>query len=122
MTNYSLKGTFEYKGLDLAQNIFEDTVKVGSIIDTLREIYQVVETSVAYSSTLPARFYLSGMYRLRDNWSIGGLVYLERYREEVNTAIAVGSNIDILPFLNPRATSTPGLPTPSAANAWTTWA
>lgn len=104
VANYSLKGTFEYKGLDLAQNIFEDTVKVGSIIDTLREIYQVVETSVAYSSTLPARFYLSSTYRLRDNWSIGGLVYMERYREEVNTAVAVGSNMDILPFLNVGAT------------------
>ena len=104
VTNYSLNGTFEYEGLDLAQHIFEDTVTAGSIIDTLREIYEVVETSVSYSTTLPSRFYLSGTYRLRDNWSVGGLVYLERYREEVNTAVAIGSNMDILPILNVGAT------------------
>ncbi|MCO6479520.1 MAG: hypothetical protein J5I94_22990 [Phaeodactylibacter sp.] len=104
VTNYSLNGTFEYKGLDLAQNIFEDTVTAGSIIDTLREIYQVAETSVGYSTTLPSRYYLSGQYRLRDNWTVGGLVYLENYREEMNTAVAVGSNLDILPILNVGAT------------------
>ncbi len=104
VTNYSLNGTFEYKGLDLAQNIFEDTVTAGSIIDTLREIYQVAETSVGYSTTLPSRYYLSGQYRLRDNWTVGGLVYLENYREEMNTAVAVGSNLGILPILNVGAT------------------
>ena len=104
VTNYSLNGTFEYKGLDLAQNIFEDTVTAGSIVDTLREIYEVTETSIGYSTTLPARYYLSGLYRLKDNWTVGGLVYLERYREETNTAVAIGSNLDILPVLNVGAT------------------
>ena len=104
VTNYNLNGTFEYEGLDLAQNIFEDTVKAGSIIDTLREVYDVTETSVNYSTTLPARFYLSGRYRLRDNWTAAGLVYLERYRDEVNTAVAIGSNLDVLPILNLGAT------------------
>lgn len=104
VTNYSLNGAFEYKGLDLAQNIFEDTVTAGSILDTLREIYQVESASIAYSTTLPARYYLSGMYRLNGKWSFGGLFYLENYREEVNTAIAVGSNMNVLPFLNVGAT------------------
>ena len=104
VTNYSLNGAFEYKGLDLAQNIFEDTVKAGSILDTLREIYQVDQTSVSYSTTLPSRFYLSGMYRLRHNLTVGGLVYLERYREDVNTAVALGGNLDLLPMLNVGAT------------------
>lgn len=104
VTNYSLNGAFEYKGLDLAQNIFEDTVTAGSILDTLRGIYQVESASIAYSTTLPARYYLSGMYRLNGKWSFGGLFYLENYREEVNTAIAVGSNMNVLPFLNVGAT------------------
>lgn len=104
VTNYSLNGAFEYKGLDLAQNIFEDTVTAGSILDTLREIYQVESASIAYSTTLPARYYLSGMYRLNGKWSFGGLFYLENYREEVNTAIAVGGNMNVLPFLNVGAT------------------
>ncbi|MCB9289119.1 MAG: hypothetical protein H6560_17550 [Lewinellaceae bacterium] len=104
VTNYHLNGTFQYEGLDPAQNIFEDTVTVGSIIDTLREIYEVVETSVNYSTTLPARFYLSGLYHLKPGLSVGGLIYLEQYREEWTTAVAIGGNMDILPVLNVGAT------------------
>ncbi len=102
--NYRLNGTFEYKGLDPADQIFEDSTSVGSVLDTLREIYQVVETSNSFSTTLPQRYYLSGQYRLNDKWTAGALAFAERYLEETRMSFALGSNIQLLPFLNLGAT------------------
>ncbi|MBV6655585.1 MAG: hypothetical protein KI786_17580 [Mameliella sp.] len=98
--NYSLEGTFEYEGLDFAQRIFDDSTSFGSILDTLEQIYEVEETTEGFRTTLPTRFYLSATLRLRDNWTVGGLIFSERYRGNTFPAAAVSTNLQLLPFLN----------------------
>ena len=98
--NYSLKGVFEYEGLDLAQNIFEDSSSVGSVLDTLREIYDVVETNNSYQTQLPARYYFSGLYHVSEKLQLGALFYAENYRGEFSSAVALSANLGLLPFLN----------------------
>jgi len=98
--NYELQGVFEYEGLDFAQGLLEDTTEFGSVLDTIEQIYEVEETSVGYETALPARFYLSATLRLRDNWVAGALFYGERYRGETQPAVAISTNLDVLPFLN----------------------
>lgn len=98
--NYSLQGVFEYQGLDLAQDVFEDTTNVGSVLDTLREIYEVVETNEHYRTQLPARYYLSGIYELNNRWQVGALFYAENYRGEFSPAVALSANFSLLSFLN----------------------
>lgn len=98
--NYALEGVFEYKGLDFAQGILEDSTEFGSVLDTIEQIYEVEETTVGYETTLPARFYLSATYRLNEKLTLGGLFYSERYRGTTRPAVAVAANMDVLPFLN----------------------
>lgn len=100
VNNYSLDGTYEFDGLDFAEEILEDSTDFGSVLDTIEMIYEFTETTNAFSSTLPTRFYLSANYQLRSNWTVGALFYSETYRDEVFPAVAVGSNIDLFPFLN----------------------
>jgi hypothetical protein len=100
VNNYSLTGVSEFKGLEFADEILEDSTEFGSVLDTLESFYDFTETSNAFSTTLPTRFYLSATYQIRSNWTGGIMFYSERYREETFPALALGTNIDLLPFLN----------------------
>lgn len=98
--NYSLNGTFEYKGLDVAQDIFSDSSSIGSTLDTLQQIYEVTETSVGYSTDIPTRYYFSAGYQLNDMWRFSGVFFNENYREQNFTGAAIGANAQINKFVN----------------------
>ncbi|PHN08034.1 DUF5723 family protein [Flavilitoribacter nigricans] len=99
--NYSLNGTYEYVGLDLAQNILEDDQALGSVLDTLREIYNPVETNDPYTTILPQRYYLNAGYQLTDSWHLGALVYYENGEFGLSEpAFAFAANTQIIPQLN----------------------
>ncbi|MEQ8706803.1 MAG: DUF5723 family protein [Phaeodactylibacter sp.] len=100
VNNYSLKGTYEYEGLDFAQRIFDDSTSFGSVLDTLEQIYEVQESAEGFRTTIPTRFYLSATLRLRDNWTVGGLIFNEWYRGNTYPAAAISTNLEVLPFLN----------------------
>ena len=101
VTNYNLNGTYEFEGLDVAQDILNnDSTSLGSTLDTLQEIYEVVETSFGYSTTLPARYYLSATYQLNDMWRFGGVFYNENYRDQNFTGVALGANAQLNKFIN----------------------
>lgn len=100
VSNYSLNGVYEYEGLDLAQGIFEDSTSFGSVLDTLKQIYEVKETQESYEMALPRRMYLSATLQLRENWTVGGLFYSERYRGQTFTAAALSTNLQVLSMLN----------------------
>lgn len=100
VNNYSLKGTYEYEGLDFAQRIFDDSTSFGSVLDTLEAVYEIEEGSEGFRTTLPTRFYLSATLRLRENWTVGGLIFSESYRGNTYPAAALSSNLQVLPFLN----------------------
>ena len=98
--NYRLDGIYEYAGLDLAQNLLEDTTSLGSVLDSIRSIYTIVETSQGYQIALPSRYYLSATFRLNDKVQLGGLFYGESYLGEFRSALAAAVNFQLLPFLN----------------------
>lgn len=100
VNNYALNGVYEYEGLDFAQRIFDDTTSFGSVLDTLEQIYQIEESAERYKTTLPLRFYLSATLQLRKNWTVGALLFTERYRGENYPAAALSTNLAVLPFLN----------------------
>jgi hypothetical protein len=99
VTNYSLQGVYEYKGLDVAEGILEDSTDFGSTLDSIRAIYNPVETNLAYSNELPARYYLSATYQLAERWRLGAVYYLESYRDKNDSAFGVGANYQVLPIL-----------------------
>lgn len=103
--NYSLNGTYEYVGLDLAQNILADSEELGSVLDTLREIYDPVETTDPYTTILPKRYYLNAGYQLNDTWHLGALVYYENGSLGLSEpAFAFAANAQLIQPLNIGAT------------------
>lgn len=103
--NYSLNGTYEYVGLDLAQNILDNDSELGSVLDTLRAIYDPVETNNSYTTLLPARYYLNAGYQLNDTWHLGALVYYENSDFGLSEpAFAFAANAQLIDALNVGAT------------------
>jgi len=94
--NYSISGVTEFKGLDVAQQLLDDSTNVGSVLDTLEQLYQPTETQNAYTTKLAPRYYLSASYTLNDTWRFGALYYTETYRGEAFPAFAVSAHATLL--------------------------
>ncbi len=97
--NYSLKGIYEYQGLDAAQAILDDSTDFGSVLDTLQALYKPTESSIAYSTTLPMRAYLSAAWQFSPSWRFSGLFHLERFNNQTYPAFALGANMRLLKLL-----------------------
>jgi hypothetical protein len=95
VNNYSVNGVYEYQGLEVAQDIFEDSTEIGSVVDTLKAIYQPVTTSNAFSSALPTQFYLSAGYQLTENLHLGALFYSEAFKGSAYPAFAIAGNYQL---------------------------
>ncbi|MEN0006396.1 MAG: DUF5723 family protein [Bacteroidota bacterium] len=104
VTNYQVVTPSEFTGIDVAQDILDDSETIGSVIDSLRDQYEVLETSESYSTTLPRRLYLSVGYQFSDVWHFGGLFYNERYREQRFSSFALSANAQLLSWLRLGAT------------------
>ncbi|MCB0629818.1 MAG: hypothetical protein KDD15_08800, partial [Lewinella sp.] len=99
--NYSLQGTYEYVGLDLAQNILDNDRELGSVLDTLRAIYDPIETTNGYTTLLPARYYFNAGYQVNDTWHLGALVaYEENDFGLSEPAFALAANAQVFELLN----------------------
>lgn len=97
--NYELNGTFEFAGLDIAQDLLDDTTTLSGTLDTLRDSYEVTENTTPYSTNIPTRMYLSATYELNDRLTVGGLFFTERFRDETFTAAALSANFKLLSML-----------------------
>ncbi len=99
VNNYTLSGLYEYQGLDVVEDVLDDTTTVGSVVDSLRASYDVRETNEKYSTVLPTRFYLSSTYLVNNRLSLGGVIYGERYRDEFFTSFGLGADVLITDWL-----------------------
>ncbi|MEZ5040730.1 MAG: DUF5723 family protein [Saprospiraceae bacterium] len=93
--NYSLQGEYEYQGLDVAQGILDNQSELGNAIDSLKDVYQPIETSREYSTDIPLRSYLSVGYQMSDQIRLGALFYTENYRGETYGALALNGQLEL---------------------------
>lgn len=100
VTNYAATRSYQYDGLDFSQALTGADINFDQALDTLKELFQVEETSVGYSSKIPRKMYLTAAYQLNDAWSFSGVVFNENFRGASSTAIGVGANLALLKFLN----------------------
>lgn len=88
VNNYSVKGTFNYTGLDIARDYFNDSLDFSSAVDSLKTILVVGETQETYRTNLPAEFYVTAMYEL-PTWQFGASFFGEMQREDFFPALTV---------------------------------
>jgi hypothetical protein len=98
--NYTLEGVRTFSGLDISASFFNDSIRFGSLLDTLAEAFDVEKGFAPYSVDLPARVYFSGEYLIDAKWRAGAVFYLEPYRGRQFTAAAVSANFRAFPFLD----------------------
>ena len=94
-SNLSLEGNFAYEGLDVVRTAILGETSTVTLRDSLEEAFSVQETSDTYKTLLPARFYFSGTYALSEWLDLGGLVYVERFREKTIPAFGLGFNAQL---------------------------
>lgn len=99
VSNYTLDGVYEFEGLDIAQDLFNDEESFGSVIDSLYDTYEPVETNNPYTSQIGAKYYFSGQYELNDEVSVGLIGYTDDYREVSTTGLAMTGSINFSPLL-----------------------
>ncbi|NJL75386.1 MAG: hypothetical protein HC892_10495 [Saprospiraceae bacterium] len=83
-----VKGTFNYTGLDVARDYFNDSLDISAAIDSLKTILVVEETQQSYRTNLPTKFYITAMYEL-STWQFGASLFGEMQREDFFPALTV---------------------------------
>ena len=85
------KGTYDYDGVTISGSGIingEDGLDFSSKLDTLNDIFKFEKTDAAFSSTLPARYYATGVFDLTKRWTLGASLYYEDNAEQ-NSALGV---------------------------------
>ena len=95
---YRLQGEYEYRGLDVAQSILNDSTNTGSVLDSLENIYNVTEGVAEYSTQLSPRWYFSAGYQLTKKLRLGGVFYSEQYRGQSFPALAFSATAQVVPW------------------------
>lgn len=94
-SNYTSEGTYTYEGLDLSDIIRDDEVDIDQKLDTLEQIFDFQETNNSYTTALPAKFYLSGQYKVNPFFEVGGLLFMQRFKQRNLMGLAVNATAKI---------------------------
>lgn len=91
--NFSLKGEFEFEGLNLASLINDNGSGSQNLLDSIRRIFDIEETTRNFSTTLPAKFYLSAAFDLSPRHKIALLSKTEFYKAQLHPSFTVSYNV-----------------------------
>jgi hypothetical protein len=97
--NYSLRGEYEFEGLDVAQSIFDDEESFGSAVDSLFETYEPIETRNSFRTTIGSKLYLNAQYEVNEDLSVGLIAFQENYRDLETLAVALSGSYQLGPVL-----------------------
>ncbi|MEM8585476.1 MAG: DUF5723 family protein [Bacteroidota bacterium] len=101
VNNYTLSGTEAFTGLDVLENLLNDTASLSGIVDSLEEQFNPTETSTGFSTTVPSRYMLAGEFDLNERLTLGALLYLlDGFTEDSETAAAVSARFRVADFLS----------------------
>ncbi|MEL7117986.1 MAG: DUF5723 family protein [Bacteroidota bacterium] len=88
VTNYTLEGISDFDGVNISDLLFDDDINI-YLNDTLRNVFDVVETQNSYSSSIGTKLLLSGTYKISPIFRAGGMVMVENFRDEWFPAVGV---------------------------------
>lgn len=93
--NYWLsKGTFEYDGVDLPPSTIlnSDSLDFAGKLDSLNDILAFQKSATEFTTTLPARGYLTGTFSPTENWLFGATLFMQTGGEkESRQALALAA-------------------------------
>jgi hypothetical protein len=93
---YSLdptKANYTFSGFDLSKIVNGDKNYMNSIGDTIQNRFKPKEGNISsYSSPIPGKMYLSGMYQVRKNFTAGAVFFAEKFRGRYAAGMTLGVN------------------------------
>ena len=98
--NYRAEGEYAFDGLDISQALTGDSVNFESALDTLKQLFSFPPTAEAYTTSLPAKVYLSGGVQLGERWMVGGALFTEWYRNENFSGFSINTSYQVAKWLN----------------------
>lgn len=93
--NYEVKGSYEFEGVDVAEMVRDDSFEIESVLDTLGDIFEVVETTNGYRTKLPMKVYVSATFSPIKSLRLSGAYFNESYRGKSRTAYSVSASKDL---------------------------
>lgn len=93
--NYSVQGSYDFEGLDVAGAVHDDSFSVESVLDTLKAVFDVVETTDAYRTRLPMKVYVSATFSPIQSLRLGGAYFQEYYRGKHRSVYSVSASKDL---------------------------
>jgi hypothetical protein len=94
--NFALDGTFEFDGIDLGDFFGADDDEnsgFDQVLDSLKNVFDITETTRAYRQRLPARFYASVAYDLGPRHKLGLLARGELYNGTMYPSFTFSYNV-----------------------------
>ncbi len=104
--NFHSQGNYTYEGVDVRDLVDNDELSFEGTLDTLKQVFDFVETNNAYKTSLPLKTYLGGQYEINKFFSAGAVVYYENYRGKNYGGYAVNASTHLGKILNFGATWT----------------
>jgi len=94
--NYSANEKFEFDGLSLGQLTFDgaEIISFDDAQDSL-DIIDFVGIDKAFSTSLPAQFYLGLGYTLSDKWHFNSTLFYSSFQDNAFTALSLGANCQL---------------------------
>ncbi|MFZ4426198.1 MAG: DUF5723 family protein [Saprospiraceae bacterium] len=90
----SLNGAFEFKGMDIFQQLIEgNNTGPVRILDSLNALYDIRQNQSPYRTVLPARLSLGTAYALNDFTKGTGTLLIEMDAGNIYTAFALGGRL-----------------------------
>ncbi len=107
---YSLdpaKARYTFSGFDINQLLNGNDDYLHQQLDSLQKKFEMTEsTSGSYTTSLPAKFYLSGRYELIKNLSVGALFFGESFRDRFAAGMTTSLNKDFGKWMSTSLTYT----------------
>jgi len=87
--NLTSSGQFDYEGLDFDALTGNDEIQFDEMIDSMKNAFQFSESQNEYSTSLPTRFYLSGLMNFGAGIQAGALIYGEAFQDNLSPGFAL---------------------------------
>lgn len=89
-STFTSNGSYTFEGIN-ADDVFfgDDSINFEGIVDTIVDILKFTESNAAYSTALPAKFYLSGSYDIKDDLTAGAVLYGEVALDKLRPALGL---------------------------------
>lgn len=99
VTNLSLTTTGEFEGLDVLQDLLNDTSSVDGIVDSLQAQFEPVETNNSYTTTIGGRYLVGGEYELTNQLTIGAMLHFQDFELFNEASVALSARYNIADLL-----------------------